>query len=380
MNAQQRGRDTHGKTTPGHIEEGAAFMAMMQIQSRAPDKGQLGNPSNLPPPSRLTDNAFAFQRTAALRAAVGLDVFTAIGEGHDTPATLADRCSAAERGIRILCDFLVAIGLLELTEGRYTAAPDAAAYLDRGSPAFIGDAFNFVASATVLKAALTDPATVVRHGGTILDDAEHLIAPDQVDWTTYARGVAPMMARSAIVLADLVTSRGGPIERILDVAAGPGQNGIALARRVPDAHVIAIDWPSVLAVAEENARGAGVGERWNARSGNALETKLGGPYDVVLIARFLHLLAPDQREALLRRVHAALAPAGRTVAMQIMLNDDRVSPPFATMMNFNVLATTPSGQVPTAPELEALLRSAGFDRLEWHELPDSDERIVLAWK
>lgn len=380
MTTQQHGRNSHDEITLGHLEEGAAFTALARGQQKTPGGRQSLSPSTLPSPSRLTDNAFAFQRTAALRAAVGLDVFTAIGEGYGTPAALADRCGAAERGVRVLCDFLVAIGLLGLTNGRYVAAPDAAAYLDRRSPAFIGDAVNFVASDSVLKAVLSDPVAVVRRGGTILDDAEHFIAPDQVDWTTYARCVAPMMARSAIFLADLVTSRGGTIERILDVAAGPGQNGIALARRVPDAHVIAIDWPSVLAIAEENARDAGVGERWNARSGNALETELGGPYDVVLIARFLHLLAPDQREALLRRVHAALAPGGRTVAMQIMLNDDRVSPPFATMMNFNVLATTPSGQVPTVPELEALLRSAGFDRLEWQELPDSDERIVLAWK
>jgi hypothetical protein len=59
------------------------------------------------------------------------------------------------------------------------------------------------------------------------------------------------------------------------------------------------------------------------------------------------------------------------VALQIMLNDDHVSPPFADAMNFNVLATTPSGEVPTAGELEALLRKAGFARLEWHDLPES---------
>jgi hypothetical protein len=111
-------------------------------------------------------------------------VFTAIGEGHDTPAALAGRCVAAEMGIRVLCDFLVAIGLLELTEGHYVAAPDTAIYLDRHSPAFIGDALNFVASDTVLKAVLSDPTTVVRHGRSIL--ADHFGAPDQTDWTTYA--------------------------------------------------------------------------------------------------------------------------------------------------------------------------------------------------
>jgi SAM-dependent methyltransferase len=378
MNVQEGARDTRGGTTLGHIEEGAAFMALIQMQNRPPDTGQPWNRSTLPSPSRLTDDAFAFQRTGALRAAVGIDVFTAIGEGHDTPAALADRCVAAERGIRVLCDFLVAIGLLELTEGHYVAAPDTATYLDRRSPAFIGDALNFVASDTVLKAVLSDPTTVVRRGGTIL--ADHFGAPDQTDWTTYARTVAPMMAGSAVFLADLVTSGSGPAHRILDIAAGPGQNGIALARRLTDARVTAVDWPNVLEVAKENARAAGIGERWRALPGSALETEFGGPFDLALVARFLHLLAPRDREALLSRVHAALAPGGRVIILQILLNDDRVSPLFAAAMNFNVLATTPSGQVQTEGELEALLKGTGFDHLEWHDLPGSDGRIAIGWK
>lgn len=142
----------------------------------------------------------------------------------------------------------------------------------------------------------------------------------------------------------------------------------------------AIDWPSVLEVAAENARAAGLDDRWKAQPGSALETDFAGPYDVALVVRFLHLLAPQQCEALLRRVHTALARGGRIVALQITLNDDQVSPPFAAAMNFNVLATTPSGQVPTAGNLDESFRTAGFDRVEWHDLPGSDERFTIGWK
>ena len=368
--------DTGDSTGVHYVEEGAAAMELSGAQNGTPGARQ----ATLPSPSRLTDNVFAFQRTAALRAAVGLDVFTAIGEGHDTPVMLSQRCAAAERGVRVLCDFLVGLGLLDRTEGRYVAAPDAATYLDRRSPRFIGDALDFAASETIIKAVLSDPVAMVREGRTILGEADHFVAPDHADWRTYARAVAPMMASSAAFLAELVTSREGALRRILDIAAGPGQNGIALAKRLPDAQVTAIDWPSVLEVAAENARAAGLRERWSAQPGNAMETEFGGPYDVALVVRFLHLLAPRQREALLHRVHAALAPGGRLVVLQIMLNDDHVSPAFAAAMNFNVLATTPSGEVPTAGEVETALRKVGFERLEWHDLPGADERIVIAWK
>lgn len=364
----------------GYVEEGTAFLHLAGAGNGASGKGRPPEPAAMPSPSRFTETAFAFQRTAALRAAVGLDVFTAIGEGHDTPAALAERCGAAERGVRVLCDLLVAIGLLDLADGRYVTAPDAATYLDRRSPTFIGDALDFAASETVLKAMLSDPVKVVRDGGTILGSAEQFIAPDHADWTTYARAVAPMMARSATLLADLVTRQEGSARRILDIAAGPGQNGIALAERLPGAEVTAVDWPSVLEIAQENARSAGLGKRWRPLPGSALGTELGGPYDVILVARFLPLLGPQPRETLLQRLHAALAPGGRLVALQVVLNDDRVSPPFAAIMNFNMLATTPSGQVPTEGELEVTLRAAGFGHLEWHELPHSDERVVIGWK
>src|SRR5579863_2625113 len=76
----------------------------------------------------------AYQNTAALRAGIDLDIFTAIGEGDDTVAALASRCRATERGIRILCDYLVIIGFLAKQEQRYGLSPESAAFLDRRSP------------------------------------------------------------------------------------------------------------------------------------------------------------------------------------------------------------------------------------------------------
>src|SRR2546430_8935447 len=63
-----------------------------------------------PSPERFFEVMNAYQQTAALKAAIELDLFTAIGEGAETAPALAQRCRASERGTRILCDYLVAIG------------------------------------------------------------------------------------------------------------------------------------------------------------------------------------------------------------------------------------------------------------------------------
>ena len=70
------------------------------------------HPPEKPSPALVFDTLMAHQRTAALRAAIELDVFRAVGEGPGDVASLARRCSASERGIRILCDYLTIIGAM----------------------------------------------------------------------------------------------------------------------------------------------------------------------------------------------------------------------------------------------------------------------------
>ena len=88
----------------------------------------------------------AYQRTEALKAAIELDLFTAIGEGNRKPAALAGRCGASERGLRILCDFLVTIGFLMKTDGNYELTADSAMFLDKRAPTYVGGAVGFLAS------------------------------------------------------------------------------------------------------------------------------------------------------------------------------------------------------------------------------------------
>ena len=71
-----------------------------------------------PSPDRIFETLTAFQQTEALRSAIELDIFTAIGEGATTAAALAHRCGASERGTRILCDYLTIIGFLTKEGGR----------------------------------------------------------------------------------------------------------------------------------------------------------------------------------------------------------------------------------------------------------------------
>src|SRR5215467_2608523 len=79
----------------------------------------------------------SFQQTEALKAAIELDLFTAIGDSGSSPDDIAAHCNASARGVRVLCDYLCVLGLLQKRRGRYRQTPEAAFYLDRRSPHFI---------------------------------------------------------------------------------------------------------------------------------------------------------------------------------------------------------------------------------------------------
>src|SRR5918999_1921968 len=96
-----------------------------------------------PSPQLFFQTVNAYQRTEALKAAIELEVFTAIGEGNATAADIAKRCGASERGTRILCDFLCVIGFLNKEGNRYSLTQDSAVFLDQRSPAYLGGAIEF---------------------------------------------------------------------------------------------------------------------------------------------------------------------------------------------------------------------------------------------
>src|SRR6266404_2765765 len=101
-------------------------------------------PHQQPTPERFFNAINAYEQTEAMKAAVELEIFTAIAEGNTTAATIAKRCRAAERGVRTLCDFLTIHGFLTKEGAQYALAPDSALFLNRKSPAYIGTAVEFL--------------------------------------------------------------------------------------------------------------------------------------------------------------------------------------------------------------------------------------------
>jgi ubiquinone/menaquinone biosynthesis C-methylase UbiE len=280
--------------------------------------------------------------------------------------------------MRILCDFLTIMGFVTKEDGRYALTPDSAMFLDRKSPAYLGGAIDFLLS-PVLTGGFKDIAATVRKGGTVMDQ-EGTVTPDNPVWVDFARAMAPMMALPAHLMAELVDPAANSKLKILDLAAGHGLFGLAFAKRNPQAEVTAVDWPNVLDVAKGNAAAAGVSERYHTNPGNAFDVDYGRDFDLVLFTNFLHHFDPPTCEVLLRKAHAALAPGGRAVTLEFVPNEDRVSPPEIAGFSMMMLASTPSGDAYTFPELDTMMRNAGFARNDLHQLPPTLQQAIISHK
>jgi ubiquinone/menaquinone biosynthesis C-methylase UbiE len=322
------------------------------------------------------DTFTGYQRTFALKAAVELDVFGRITAGATTIDELAKQCQAAPRGLRALLNHLVADGFLTRDGARYGLSATSAAFLDPTGVTNLGSAIRFIASPMIVDS-FTRLTDAVRRGGTAVP-AEGTLAPEHPVWVEFARAMGPLAGMTAVLLGNLLEVERAPALQVLDISAGHGMFGITLAQLNPQIVVTALDWKNVLAVAAENARTAGVADRFRTLPGSALEIGYGKDFDLILIPNFLHHFDPPTCERVLAKAHAALKPGGRVAIVEFVPDDDRSGPADAVRFALVMLATTPAGDSYTFAEYQTMLRNSGFAQSTLHELQPSPARVVIA--
>jgi len=330
-------------------------------------------PANVTP-ERIFETLNAYQRTAALKTAIELDVFSAIAAGDTTHASIAKRCEASERGIRILCDYLVINGFLLKNGPEYALADESAVFLTRRSPAYIGAAANFLALPEIMN--LYRDLTAIVRAGTSLMGEQSTTAPDSSKWVEFARSMSGLQRITAAALAETLEASAAEKWKVLDVAAGHGMYGVTIAKQNPNAEIFALDWPEVLKVAHENAEAAGVAARHHHIPGSAFEVDFGKDYDIVLLTGFLHHFDPQTIDTILRKAHAALKPQGRVVTVEFVPNEDRVSPPAPAAFSMIMLGTTRAGDAYPYSEYDRMFREAGFTINELRRGPGPQSFII----
>jgi predicted O-methyltransferase YrrM len=173
--------------------------------------------------------------------------------------------------------------------------------------------------------------------------------------------IAAMHANALQRAAPVVQAIGSAgVRRLLDVGGGSGAYSIAFAQAAPELEAEVMDLPRVVPIAEGHIARAGLSSRIRTRVGDLRKDSLGEGWDLILLSAICHMLSPEENHDLLRRCWAALAPGGRVVIQDFLLEPDKTAPRQAALFSLNMLVGTQGGASYSRPEYAAWLRDAGF--------------------
>jgi SAM-dependent methyltransferase len=320
------------------------------------------NPKRFPRDDRLVYDAYiAGRQSAALAAAVRLGLFDALASGPLEVAALCARLDARERPLRSLLAALVAMKLLDQSGGAVRLAPEAADYLVRGKPGWLGGLIDleiehFLDPRLLLDAMRRDDASV--YGG---EDPWEAHEADPERARRFTAAMHSVSERPAAGLAEVVDfSR---VSRLLDVGGGSGALSLAIARAWPNVRCTIWDLPVVCGIAREYAAAAGLAERVTAEPGDMFRDPFPSGHDAVLFSQILHDWAEERWPGLLAKAAAALPEGGLLLVHEKLVEDDGRGPLANALVNLDMLVWTEGRQL--APgEVRRLLSDAGFRDVE----------------
>jgi SAM-dependent methyltransferase len=304
----------------------------------------------------LSTKMRAFQESRTLLTAVELNTFTAVGTGS-TAAQVASRLGANVRSTETFLNALVALGALAKRDHVYLNTPETARYLVEGSPDYARPALMHTVHMWRAWDTLTDAVrkgTAVRRPG---------IEEHDPKWTDAF--ISAMHRNAATAAAQLVRTVGaGGVRRLLDVGGGSGAYSIAFAQAGQDLHAVVLDLQSVVPIAQKHIEEAGLAGRVTTRVGDLRKDDFGEGYDLILLSAICHMLGPEENLDLFRRCRRALAPGGRLVIRDFILDADKTAPPSAALFALNMLVGTENGSTYNEKEYRDWLASAGFGSVD----------------
>jgi SAM-dependent methyltransferase len=313
-----------------------------------------------------------FEAAKIFLVANDLNLFQRLEQGRST-AEVAAELEVDGRALGLLMNALTALGLLESHEGRFRNAPVTAEYLAGNS--YRGHIFRHIHHCWE---SWNDLAGVVRRGGPDLV-RESLILHDEEAWNRdFIRGMDDVTRELAPQVAAQLALAGA--QRLLDIGGGPGTYARAFLDVHPHlAEVTVFDLPLALAVAAERLEG--FGRRGDVRlvSGDFHKDPLGKGFDVVWISQVLHSQSEDGCRVLLAKAVQALAPGGRLLVHEFLLDDSHARPLTAALFAVHMLVMTADGRAYSGSEIAGWMQACGLVDIEILKVSD-DTGVVMAQK
>jgi ubiquinone/menaquinone biosynthesis C-methylase UbiE len=327
-------------------------------------------------PERIMQFAWGYVPTMVLEAAIRHRVFDVLDGGPKTLGETAAATGASERGLRAIMNVLVGLNFLAKSDGKYSLTPESELFLVSTKPSFQGGVLKHTSGQLIPKwlqlneiVGTGKPAVAVNQEG---DGSEF--------FQGFVMDIFPLSYPSAQLLAKHLGlgKREGAV-KALDLAAGSGVWGIALAQSAPNVQVTAVDWSGVLPATQRCVERFGLTDRFNFTAGDLNAAEFGTGYDVATLGHILHSEGEAKSRALLKKVFASLNSGGTIAIAEFLVNADRTGPVPSLLFAGNMLVNTDEGDTFSFEEISEWLKDAGFVDARLLEAPGPSP-LVLATK
>ena len=320
--------------------------------------------------------AWGYVPPLVLEAAIRHRVFDLLDGGPKTVREIHEATGASERGLRSIMHALVGMNFLESKDdGCFSLTPESAAFLVSTKPSFQGGMIRHCSQHLMPRWLHLNE--VVASGKPV--EAVNQEADGTKFFQEFVNDIFPMSYPAAQTLARHLALDGKEPVGVLDLAAGSGVWGIALAQSSEQVRVTAVDWPDVIPVTRKTVAKFGLENRFCFVDGDLLEADFGKGHKVATLGHILHSEGEKRSRALLAKTFDALSLGGTIAIAEFLVNADRTGPMNGLFFAVNMLVNTDEGDTYSFEEISRWLVEAGFVDARQLESPGPSP-LILATK
>ncbi len=323
-------------------------------------------------PDRLDQMIRGYMPSRCMLTALELDIFTAVGDGANAEQ-IGTKIQANARAASMLLNALVALGLLSKSGDDYKNTPESARFFVQGSKDNHRNGLLHTANIWHRWSTLTDAVRSGTRVPTSRDDTPEWTRNFIAGMERHAKDRAPLVVKALGTSTATSTSN---VRRILDLGGGSGAYSIAFAKTSPNVQCEILDIPEVVPLTNEYVRHSGVAAQVSLRTGDMLQDDFGSGYDIIMLNAICHMFSEEQNRDIFRRAHQALAPNGRLVVQDFILNPEKTGPQHAALFSLNMLVNTEAGASYSESEYTYWMTAAGFAEVSRINLPGPSSLIV----
>ena len=328
-------------------------------------------------PDAIMQLGLGFWGSKTLLSAIELGVFTELAAaGPLDLEKLRERLGLHERSTRDFFDALVALGMLEREDGRYSNTPATDLFLDRAKPSYVGGILE-MSNARLYQfwGALTEGLRTgePQNEAKVGEDFFAVLYSDPERLAQFARAMSSVSTVAAQVMA--AKFPWGEHGSLIDVGCAEGVVPVQIALAHDHITGGGFDLPPLEPIFNEHVARAGLADRLSFTAGDFFSDPL-PEADVLVMGRILHDWDLDQKRLLLKKAFDALPDGGALIVYDAIIDDERKENAFGLLMSLNMLIETPGGFDYTGADCQSWMQEAGFSESYVEHLVGPDSMVV----